>query len=423
MSIRQFLTDIDIAEGIPEFFYLPELFMDRELPHWCSSAVDFVNQNVSALESEEVSNALHKWIDLIWGVDQQRSSSLDISNRFDPRLYSTVWDFDIKNPSEIDEIMAKNGQIPITLFTGPHPARFRSYASNSIDVKIIPTNPSSIRDLHISGTTLESLKITSSHSGEKFYRHQLPAISVRLELNFMVRWLSIVQFVPDGELPSFVFVPISSNVLYFYDFAEKKIKSPQASDIHMSDIILVTVGASAIVSASRDGIVFSWTHSLEQTGRLFVHHAQVLCMFVSDDCSTVATCDASGKMAISLLPELSCINGIELHEQPKFCLVTAKRGFILVFFENRCRNFTFNGTDIREKTIEPGPKAVCCMRHQFAMITKDDVLAIYDSYSLDKVRVVYRHPGGLLSLKYRVAMNMFVVVRGDHSLAVVLLVD
>jgi WD40 repeat protein len=97
----------------------------------------------------------------------------------------------------------------------------------------------------------------------------------------MVRWISSVQFVPDGELPSFVLVPFSSNVLYLYDFAEKKVKLPQTSDIHMPDITLVTVGASAIVSASHDGIVFCWMHSLVQTGRLFVLHAQVACMFGS----------------------------------------------------------------------------------------------------------------------------------------------
>jgi hypothetical protein len=81
-------TDLsDVRELIPEFFYLPEIFLNSDgldlgvtqkgrrvdnvvLPPWASSAYDFVRKNRAALESDIVSANLHNWIDLIFGYKQ-----------------------------------------------------------------------------------------------------------------------------------------------------------------------------------------------------------------------------------------------------------------------------------------------------------------------------------------------------------------
>ena len=73
---------------IPEFFCLPELFInmnsyklgnqedgrkvhDVELPPWASTPHEFVRINRQALESEFVSCQIHQWIDLIFGYKQR----------------------------------------------------------------------------------------------------------------------------------------------------------------------------------------------------------------------------------------------------------------------------------------------------------------------------------------------------------------
>jgi len=54
------------------------------LPKWASSPLDFLQKQRQALESEYVSNNIHKWIDLIFGVNQ---CSIDDFNVFTPVSY------------------------------------------------------------------------------------------------------------------------------------------------------------------------------------------------------------------------------------------------------------------------------------------------------------------------------------------------
>lgn len=78
----------DVKELTPEWFYLPEMFVntngvdlglrqtgeaiaDVTLPPWAKDAHDFVAQHRAALESDFVSQHLHRWIDLVFG-DKQR---------------------------------------------------------------------------------------------------------------------------------------------------------------------------------------------------------------------------------------------------------------------------------------------------------------------------------------------------------------
>lgn len=74
----------DIRELIPEFYFLPELFLNLQklnmgklqsdiqvnnvqLPAFTNSPFVYVVANKLALEGEICSKILHEWIDLIWG--------------------------------------------------------------------------------------------------------------------------------------------------------------------------------------------------------------------------------------------------------------------------------------------------------------------------------------------------------------------
>ena len=132
----------DVKELIPEFFFLPEMFVNNnnvkfghrqdgrkfsevELPAWASSPQEFVRIHRDALESEHVSQNLHHWIDMIFGYKQ--SPSREGVNVYHPYTYERMTrelgnDEDGLMPGIVAHI-DNFGQTPIQLLRKKHPAR------------------------------------------------------------------------------------------------------------------------------------------------------------------------------------------------------------------------------------------------------------------------------------------------------------
>jgi hypothetical protein len=100
----------DYRELIPEFFYFPEFLQGVELPPWATSPQDFVYKHRAALESPPVSQMLHFWIDLLFGVDQRSED-----NSFPLFMHEDC-------PKAHRHIQA-HGQMPQQIFFEKHPRR------------------------------------------------------------------------------------------------------------------------------------------------------------------------------------------------------------------------------------------------------------------------------------------------------------
>lgn len=134
----------DVKELIPEFYYLPEMFVnfnnynlgvmddgavvsDVELPPWAKTPEDFVRINRLALESEFVSCQLHQWIDLIFGYKQQGPEAVRALNIF----YYLTYEGAVNLSSITDPVLREAveaqirsfGQTPSQLLIEPHPPR------------------------------------------------------------------------------------------------------------------------------------------------------------------------------------------------------------------------------------------------------------------------------------------------------------
>ncbi|XP_042323248.1 lipopolysaccharide-responsive and beige-like anchor protein isoform X3 [Sceloporus undulatus] len=134
----------DIKELIPEFYYLPEMFVnsnnyslgvmddgtvvsDVELPPWAKTPEEFVRLNRLALESEFVSCQLHQWIDLIFGYKQQGPEAVRSLNVF----YYLTYEGSVNLNSITDSVLREAveaqirsfGQTPSQLLIEPHPPR------------------------------------------------------------------------------------------------------------------------------------------------------------------------------------------------------------------------------------------------------------------------------------------------------------
>lgn len=148
------LSQSDVKELIPEFFFLPEFLKnsnrfdfglrqdgtvvgDVALPPWAKgSAREFVMMHIQALESDYVSEHLHRWIDLIFGSAQLGEAALVSHNLFHPYTYEGAVDIDkVAGQLERDAIITQinsYGQTPTQLFKKPHPPRSMKHIQASI---------------------------------------------------------------------------------------------------------------------------------------------------------------------------------------------------------------------------------------------------------------------------------------------------
>ncbi|NXE90442.1 NBEA protein, partial [Menura novaehollandiae] len=173
----------DVKELIPEFYYLPEMFVnsngynlgiredeivvnDVDLPPWAKKPEDFVRINRMALESEFVSCQLHQWIDLIFGYKQRGPEAVRALNVFhyltyegsvnldsitDPVLREIPEAYFIRDPHTF--LLTKNfikameaqiqnfGQTPSQLLIEPHPPR-----SSAMHLCFLPQSPLMFKD-------------------------------------------------------------------------------------------------------------------------------------------------------------------------------------------------------------------------------------------------------------------------------------
>ncbi|XP_077154338.1 neurobeachin isoform X2 [Ranitomeya variabilis] len=173
----------DVKELIPEFYYLPEMFVnsngynfgvrddsnavnDVDLPPWAKNPEDFVRINRMALESEFVSCQLHQWIDLIFGYKQRGPEAVRALNVFhyltyegsvnldsvtDPVLREIPEAYFIRDPQtflltgdfvQAMEAQIQNfGQTPSQLLIEPHPPR-----SSAMHLCFLPQSPLMFKD-------------------------------------------------------------------------------------------------------------------------------------------------------------------------------------------------------------------------------------------------------------------------------------
>lgn len=144
-------SQADVRELIPEFYYLPDMFVNAQhfdfgvtqngtqvndvaLPPWAhGDPLLFVQRHREALESDYVSAHLHEWIDLMFGVKVQGPAAVAATNVFHPMSYPhssalTEPGHDADPESALERQVAARvihnfGQTPAPLFHRPHPPR------------------------------------------------------------------------------------------------------------------------------------------------------------------------------------------------------------------------------------------------------------------------------------------------------------
>uniref|UniRef100_A0A671VL17 Lysosomal trafficking regulator n=1 Tax=Sparus aurata TaxID=8175 RepID=A0A671VL17_SPAAU len=134
----------DVKELIPEFFYLPEFLVNREgfdfgvrqngervnhvnLPPWARNDPRlFILIHRQALESDQVSQTLCQWIDLVFGLKQKGKAAVQAINVFHPATYFGMDVSAVEDPVQrraLETMIKTYGQTPRQLFNGSHISR------------------------------------------------------------------------------------------------------------------------------------------------------------------------------------------------------------------------------------------------------------------------------------------------------------
>ncbi|XP_067840227.1 lysosomal-trafficking regulator isoform X1 [Heptranchias perlo] len=134
----------DVKELIPEFFYLPEFLVNREgfdfgmrqngervnhvnLPPWARNDPRlFILIHRQALESDQVSQTICNWIDLVFGNKQKGRAAVHAINVFHPATYFGMDVSAVEDPVQrraLETMIKTYGQTPRQLFTATHPSR------------------------------------------------------------------------------------------------------------------------------------------------------------------------------------------------------------------------------------------------------------------------------------------------------------
>ena len=123
----------DVRELIPEFFYLPEMFINANklnlgfkedeqevndvITPCNNNPYDFIMMMRSALENDDVSNKINNWIDLIFGYKSKGKEAENAYNLFTPSSYQE--DIDLKKSTNKESLLrlVEFGLIPNQIIT------------------------------------------------------------------------------------------------------------------------------------------------------------------------------------------------------------------------------------------------------------------------------------------------------------------
>ncbi|XP_037321151.2 lysosomal-trafficking regulator isoform X2 [Pungitius pungitius] len=142
--LSSFESMTDVKELIPEFFYLPEFLVNREgfdfgvrqngervnhvnLPPWARNDPRlFILIHRQALESDQVSQTLCQWIDLVFGLKQKGKAAVHAINVFHPATYFGMDVSAVEDPVQrraLETMIKTYGQTPRQLFNASHLSR------------------------------------------------------------------------------------------------------------------------------------------------------------------------------------------------------------------------------------------------------------------------------------------------------------
>ena len=362
----------DVRELIPEFYYLPEMFVNANnfdfgarqgnggridnvaLPPWAKGDPKiFIAKHCEALESEHVSKHLHQWIDLVFGHKQRGEAALEATNIFHHLSYQGAKNLDeISDPVErmaTIGIIHNFGQTPHQVFQRSHPAREDPRSRP----KRLDTLAESLTKLPF--PLLESPdRISSliySHKTERLlcsgpFRHHMPP-----HYDLFLDW----GFV-DGSVRFFA-TETGKLVALFEHLHQTHISAAVFAD------------ARTLVTAGEDGVVSIWAVSgapkhpdLALKGSLFGHRDPITCLALSLSFSALISAASDGTVLVWDLNRRDLVRVLARDRLVDCLRINDANGMIALSRGPAVTLYTLNGELLLEQHVcVEGDEAITCV--------------------------------------------------------------
>ncbi|KAI5612990.1 neurobeachin isoform X6, partial [Silurus asotus] len=424
----------DVKELIPEFYYLPEMFVnsndydlglredhvpvcDVELPAWAKKPEDFVRINRMALESEFVSCQLHQWIDLIFGYKQRGPEAVRALNVFHYMSYEGSINLDTITDLPLREVKAQIqtfGQVPSQLLIEPHPPR-----SSAMHLCFLPQSPLMFKD-QMQQDVIMVLKFPSNSPVTHVAANTLPhlsmpaAVTVTCSRLFAVnRWhntVALSAFYSDEFIQLYISVSVGACVQFCYcsvklirtflqillgPFFTKLLGN---FPVALSSLVEVYNFVSSVFGQLFGlGHVSSWilTDCMGWTGvfmQLTTSNSLVLtCVCV---CVCVCVLCSEGPCLVHTITGdlLRALEGPENCQQPRLISVSSEGHCIIYYERGRFCNFSINGKLLAQMELNDSTRAVLLSSDGQNLVTGGDN-GVVEVWQACDFKQLYIYPG------------------------------
>ena len=414
-------TNADFRELIPEFFTLPDFLVnsnkfkfginpytkqdidDVVLPNWARTATEFIHIHRQALESNYVSNNLHKWIDLIFGFAQSGQAAIDADNTYFDESYESCLTKEVLKDSErtkhIQTAAASLGITPRMLFDKPHrprnerhiPPVFLPGGSFQATSKRITFFENGMRHMcahdhnfYVVTTGLELFagQITGSDTNET-KPVLLGSISKFLIMPPTERPMPSRSFALLGESKLFASSSLWDNSFHVFHVDQSNAVSHTASYRQKFSLIagLAVAGESKLLTSWSDSSLTLWDLKDEESKaeqrpvyRINPHLTSLVDFDCDDDIGLIVSVDKSRKVIMSLLSTGQYVREyfVDLPDaktkETLRKIMIFKFGYIVILsqmisahgqIETIVRTWTVNGIKVSEKVF-PGECVEWC---------------------------------------------------------------
>jgi len=374
----------DYRELTPEFYYFPEFLTNNNrfdlginkntpvndviIPIWAHSPFDFVYKMRKVLESDDVSNNINDWIDLIWGPYNRISKTNGIQY-YKNELYEDIWQNNsYEEESSILAEMEFLGTIPSTLFMKNHekrdkPKKNEFFNDYQLNCDLFKPCYVSVESSCFSIYSHDQTK--NLHIAHKSPTKQLTSNTLKTEV------IKQLEYQVDSILfcnkSFFVFIDQDSR-FKVHSFESKPIVPIFGFDFQVQHYS-VSENYFSITNIANMVYIFSVEDTVRIISVISVYSSNIVCIHLSKNYRMLLVGTQNGVVSLYSIDSKKLIRTISTCSKPELICFTPTWACIVIVGvnlneENNLYVYTANGTLIHDTIIQWTPQHMTSISNQ-----------------------------------------------------------